>query len=108
MAFATVPLADWAVGQGADEIRSVKSSSLGHREFCGRCGTPLLMKVDHQPDTVDFSIATLDEPAAIELGFHIFWASRVRWFPGSAGLPTHDRFRPGTRGLPTGNDPSCD
>ena len=26
------------------------------------CGTPLAMRVDHQPETVDFSIATLDDP----------------------------------------------
>ena len=99
MAFATVPVGDWIVEQGEDSIRTVKSSSFGHRVFCAQCGTPLLMKVDHQPETLDFSIATLEAPGAATPGFHIFWSSRVPWFAVSDDLPKHDRFRPGTRGL---------
>jgi hypothetical protein len=85
-------------------VKSVPSSSFGHREFCGECGTPLLMKVDHQPETVDFSVATLDDPEAIAPGFHIFWSSRIGWFEPKDDLPRHGKFRPGTRGL-TGTEP---
>jgi hypothetical protein len=99
MAFATVPVADWVPVEGAEAIRRVQSSSFGHRQFCGRCGTPLLMKVDHQPETVDFSIATLDRPERVAPEYHIFWASRVPWFEVTDDLPKHDRFRPDTRGL---------
>ena len=80
-------------------VKSVPSSSFGHRTFCGECGTPFLMKVDHQPETVDFSVATLDDPDAIAPGFHIFWASRIGWFDPGDDLPRHDKFRPDTRGL---------
>src|SRR5215212_8447926 len=73
MVFASVPAGDIVV-------RSVASSSFGHRSFCGTCGTPFLMQVDHQPETVDFSVATLDDPEAIAPGFHIFWASKIGWF----------------------------
>src|SRR5215210_7210759 len=72
MAFASVPVDDWIVEQGGLVIRQVKSSSFGHRLFCSNCGTPLAARVDHQPRTVDFSIATLDEPDAVPPGFHIF------------------------------------
>ena len=65
MVFASVPDGDLAWTKGADKVKSVVSSSFGHREFCGECGTPFLMKVDHQPETVDFSVVTLDDPAAI-------------------------------------------
>ncbi|MFC7537502.1 GFA family protein [Sphingomonas sp. GCM10030256] len=107
MAFASVPVGDWIVEQGAEAVRQVKSSSFGHREGCGRCGTPLLMKVDHQPETVDFSVATLDDSAAVVPSYHIFWASRVPWFTVSDDLPKHERFRPDTRGL-DGTEPPGD
>ena len=97
MAFASVAVDDWRIEQG--EPRRVKSSDFGHRLSCGKCGTPLAMRVDHQPETVDFSIATLDEPGRIEPQFHIFWASKVKWFDPGDDLPRHDRFRPDTRGL---------
>jgi hypothetical protein len=97
MAFASVAADDWRIEQG--EPRRVKSSAFGHRLSCATCGTPLAMRVDHQPETVDFSIATLDDPGRIAPGFHIFWASRVKWFDPGDDLPRHDRFRPYTRGL---------
>jgi hypothetical protein len=99
MVFASVPEGDLDWTQGSDKVKSVASSSFGHRSFCGECGTPFLMKVNHQPETVDFSVATLDDPAAIAPGFHIFWGSKVPWFEPGDELPRHDRFRPDTRGL---------
>ncbi len=97
MAFASVATADWRIEQG--EPRRVKSSSFGSRLSCGTCGTPLAMRVDHQPETVDFSIATLDDMQRIALEFHIFWASKLSWFEPGDDLPRYDRFRPDTRGL---------
>ncbi len=99
MVFASVPNDDLIWTQGGDKVRSVVSSSFGHRDFCGECGTPFLMKVDHQPETVDFSVATLDEPGTIAPGYHIFWSEKLDWFNPSDALPRHDKFRPNTRGL---------
>ena len=99
MAFASVPVADYVVVDGADRVKSYASSSFGRRSFCGECGTPLMVQVDHQPETVDFSIATLDDPDSVPPGFHIFYASRIAWFDTSDDLPRHDRFRPDSRGL---------
>jgi hypothetical protein len=104
MVFASVPDGDLVWTRGADQVRAVRSSSFGHRLFCGACGTPFLMQVDHQPETVDFSVATLDRPEAIVPGFHIFWSSRIGWFEPRDALPRHDRFRPGTEGL-SGTEP---
>ena len=97
--FARVRTGDYRVTQGADAIGTVASSSFGHRGFCRQCGTPLYMKVDHQPETVDFSVATLDEPSQVSPEFHIFWGNRPSWFEIDDGLPKFDRFRPDTRGL---------
>ena len=104
MVFASVPEGDLAWTAGAEQVRKVKSSSFGHREFCGECGTPFTMKVDHQPETVDFSVATLDEPDLVPPGFHIFHGSGISWFETEDDLPRHDRFRPNTRGL-EGDEP---
>ena len=104
MVFATVPVGDFRWTQGEEKVRSVASSHFGHREFCGECGTPFLMKVDHQPETVDFSVGTLDDPGAVSPAYHIFCASRVGWFDPADDLPRHEKFRPHTRGL-EGTDP---
>jgi hypothetical protein len=99
MVFASVREGDLEWTQGAEVVKSVASSSFGHRTFCGNCGTPFLMKVDHQPETVDFSVATLDKPGEVAPGFHIFWASKVPWFNPGNDLPRYDKFRQDTRGL---------
>jgi hypothetical protein len=102
MAFATVPVEDWGYEQGSDLVGTFKSSNFGHRGFCKQCGTPLFMQVDHQAETLDFSIATLDEPDSVAPGFHIFYEEHISWAAACDALPRYDRFRPDTRGLEPG------
>jgi hypothetical protein len=99
MAFASARRGDWEWTKGKEKVRILRSSNFGHREFCGDCGSPLRVQVDHQPDTVDFPIATLDEPDDVRPEFHIFFGSKVAWFDTADDLPRHERFRPDTRGL---------
>jgi hypothetical protein len=99
MVFSSVPAGDLVFTRGVELVRRFKSSSFGHRRFCGACGTPFTMEVDHQPETVDFSVATLDAPDRVAPGFHIFWESRIGWFEPKDDVPRHDKFRPQTRGL---------
>jgi hypothetical protein len=99
MVFASVKSGDLVFTQGREKVKSFRSSHFGHRIFCGECGTPIAMEVDHQPETIDFSLATLDDPEALEPGFHIFYSSRIDWFEPGDDLPRHARFRPDTRGL---------
>jgi hypothetical protein len=95
--FASVPAGDFLWTKG--EPRWIRSSSFGRRAFCGECGTPLQVRVNHQPETVDFPIVTLDDPNGVRPEFHIFWGSKLVWFKPGDDLPKHDKFRPGTRGL---------
>lgn len=104
MVFASVAVDDFQFTQGEDLVRRFESSDFGHRLFCSRCGTPFLMRVNYQPETVDFSIATLDEPDRVIPTFHIFYASRIGWASAADDLPRHDRFRPDTRGLQPGEN----
>jgi hypothetical protein len=105
MAFACVPTQNFIWTQGMPAW--VETSSFGQRAFCADCGTPLQVRVDYQPETVDFPIVTLDDPSAIVPEFHIFWSSKVDWFNPGDDLPKHERFRPGTRGL-EGTEPPDD
>jgi hypothetical protein len=104
MVFASVPAGDLVFTKGAELVKRFNSSSFGHRLFCSQCGTPFAMQVDHQPETIDFSVATMDEPERAAPGFHIFVENRVPWFETADDLPRHQRFRPDTRGL-EGTDP---
>ena len=99
MVFASVPAGAMVWTRGEERLRSFASSRFGRRTFCGDCGTPLFVRVDHQPETVDFSVATLDDPDRVAPGFHIFWPSRIIWFDPGDELPRHTRFRPDTRAL---------
>jgi hypothetical protein len=99
MAFATVPFGDFLITDDQDQVKRFESSGFGWRIFCGGCGTPLGMHVRHQPDTIDFSIATLDRPERLPPTFHIFHASRIPWAESADDLPRHGRFRPDTKGL---------
>jgi hypothetical protein len=107
MVFATVRAGDFIFSEGAEKVRTFKSSHFGSRRFCGECGTSFTMEVDHQPETVDFTLASLDDPGAVAPGFHIFWSSKVAWFDPGDDLPRHARFRPDTRGLDGTEPPSA-
>lgn len=99
MVFASVPAGDLVFTRGEDKVKSFRSSEFGRRRFCGECGTPLTIEVEFQPETIDFTVATLDDPDSVPPGFHIFRASKIAWFETADDLPRHERFRPETRGL---------
>lgn len=99
MAFATVPRGALVVTRGA--VRHYRSSDIAERWFCGDCGTQLAIDADYQPDTLDVAIATLDEPARVKPGFHLFTAERVAWFDTADDAPRFAGFRPETVGHPS-------
>lgn len=108
MVFSTVPAGDFLVTAGEDAVGTARLTAFGRRSFCARCGTPLTIAVDHQPETIDFTVGSLDDPDAVAPGFHIFRASKVAWFETADDLPRHDRFRPETRGLDGTEPPAGD
>jgi hypothetical protein len=97
LAFASVPRPLFIVTEG--EPRRRKSSATGERWFCGDCGAQLAMLVDYQPDTIDFTIGSLDRPDLVRPSFHLFFGERIRWFNPSDTFARHEAFRPETRGL---------
>jgi hypothetical protein len=97
LAFARVTIADFVVTSGTPRMR--RSSGFGERGFFADCGTQLTMHVAHQPDTIDFTIASLDEPARAMPEFHLFDGSRIPWFHIDDDHPRYEGLRPDTRGL---------
>ncbi len=92
LVFATMPLSALEITSGIP--RSYRSTSFGQRWFCGDCGTQLYMRVDREPDSVDVTVASLDEPDAIPPAYHIWHASRIAWFKTRDALPRFDAARP--------------
>ena len=90
--FATIPRGDLVFVRGMP--RCYPSTSFGRRYFCGECGTQLCMQVDHEPDTMDVTVASMDDAEAVEPGFHIWHESRLPWFDTDDALPRHPHSRP--------------
>jgi hypothetical protein len=63
LVFASAPLDTFAVTRDAPRKR--RSSGFGERWHCAECGTPLAMRVDYQPDTIDVAVISLAEPALV-------------------------------------------
>jgi uncharacterized glyoxalase superfamily protein PhnB len=49
------------------------------RSFCGKCGTQLAYEHDSAPDTVELTVASLDEPSAIQPTQEIWLADKLPW-----------------------------
>ena len=102
MVFTTVPLEDFQIIQGADQVSSFASTSFGERSFCGACGSPLTIHVRHQPNEIDVAVGTLDSPDSVKPGFHLYVGEAPQWADLDDGLPRYEALRPETRGLRIG------
>lgn len=89
MAFVTVPLRDFVVERGGEQIGEIALTDFGRRRFARCCGSPLAMSVDYQPDSIDITVATLDAPDAHPPGFHIFYVERIAWAAAGDDLPRY-------------------
>ena len=95
IAWLTVPLAAFEVSAG--NLTAYRSSTKAFRHFCGACGTPLTWRAAANPQHVDVSIATLDDPEPIEPLLHLWTESQIAWFEIADHLPrypTNQRPRP--------------
>lgn len=89
VAWLTVPLEAFTVTAGAPV--AYRSSAKAWRHFCGRCGTPLTWREAENPRLVDVSIASLDNPEAVEPNVHVWTDSRIAWFETADRLPRYPR-----------------
>jgi hypothetical protein len=71
-----------------------RSSAHAERLFCPRCGTQLVFRDIAEPDHLDVTAASLDEPEAVRPTHHIWTASRIAWFDIADDLPRYPEQGP--------------
>jgi hypothetical protein len=89
------PLVAWS-GFAADRLTftrgepAIYRSSPGvERGFCGQCGTQLTYRRQDAADTIDVTIASLDDPEAIAPEDHTWVQNRLSWIVLGDRLPTY-------------------
>ena len=71
-----------------------KSSDNVERSFCNRCGTALTFEEVSQPDRVDVTVGSLDQPNDVFPEDHIWTSSRLSWLHMNDGLPEYAQESP--------------
>lgn len=66
------------------------SSSEVERGFCPTCHTPISFWSSRFPDTIDVTLATLDDPAEFAPSMHIWTESRLPWLNLDTHLPDRE------------------
>ena len=84
----------WTAGEPA----VYRSSPGAERRFCPQCGTPRVFRELAEPGSLDVTLASLDDPAAVVPGHHIWTSSRIAWFEVADDLPRYPERGPGDAG----------
>jgi hypothetical protein len=61
------------------------------REFCGACGTQLTYKHAGEPETIDVTACSLDEPERVAPDDHVWCDRMLPWVKIADGLPRYGR-----------------
>jgi hypothetical protein len=77
--WATFPKAALSYTKGSPA--HYRSSETAQREFCGSCGSQIVFRGD-QSDTLDVTVASLDEPDSIAPVANTWTISRRAWLHG--------------------------
>lgn len=85
VAWFVVDLAHFAWLQGAPTTYC--SSPPVRRDFCPRCGTPIAYRHDAEPEVIELTSATLDDPARMSPTHEIWHEDRIAWVASDAALP---------------------
>jgi hypothetical protein len=92
LAFASFLTSEFRYTHGEPAIYS--SSADGHREFCSLCGTQIAFRENHNAETVDVNVGSLDDPTLISPEYHIWCQSKISWFETADSLPAYQQERP--------------
>lgn len=91
VSWATFQSADFAFTNG--KSARFDSSEIAFRQFCSNCGTQLTFQFHRSPQTIDVTLASLDDPAAITPVDHIWTKRQIPWVKLADGLPRHAESR---------------
>jgi hypothetical protein len=71
-----------------------KSTQKGLRSFCSVCGTQLTFENSDEPDLIDITICSLDDPESLSPEDHIHVSSKLKWTNLNDNDPQHLETRP--------------
>ncbi len=83
----------WTRGRAA--LIPYESSPGAFREFCGRCGTHMLVHGQSGEDTLAIPAGTLDGAPELTILGHMFTRDLVPWHRIDDDLPQHEAWPPG-------------
>jgi hypothetical protein len=63
------------------------------RQFCSRCGAQLTYARTDEPDNIDITTTTLDDPEAFPPAHHSWASHDLAWLKFADGLPTFPQGR---------------
>jgi hypothetical protein len=69
------------------------SSEIAFRQFCPNCGTQLTFQFHKSPQTIDVTLASLDDPGTITPLDHIWTKRQIAWIKLADGLPQYAESR---------------
>ncbi len=83
----SVPLGHFQYLKGKPAL--YRSSSHAERRFCSVCGAQLTFHTVHEPNLIDVTVGTLDQPAAVPPTSHVWASARIPWLKLDEHLPSH-------------------
>lgn len=92
---AAVRAKDFVWTRGENEVTWYSSSPGNYRGFCSACGTPLLSRFDHQPETYGLPLGALDGDPDVKIVAHVYVASKAPWYKITDDLPQYPEDEPG-------------
>jgi hypothetical protein len=87
---ATIPARSFRFITGNELIKSWESSPGYFREFCGRCGSPILKRKAKDPETLRLRVGTLDSDPGLAPSRHLHVDSKAPWVEIKDTLPQSD------------------
>jgi len=91
VAWLTVAAAAYAITKGAPALYA--SSPKRARQFCAACSTHVAYTITDEPDYVEVSTGTLDDPNAFPPTHHSWTSHDLAWLKFGDGLPTFPKGR---------------
>jgi hypothetical protein len=82
-----VPKSGFRVVAGESALARYASSEHGERSFCSQCGTSLFCVLDHDPDMVDITLASMQAPIDRVPEAHVYFDAHVDWVELADELP---------------------
>jgi hypothetical protein len=77
----------------AGEPMRFRSTSKAMRTFCPHCGTQLTFQSDDEPEDIDVTTCSLDDPEQVPAKDHTRTSSKLRWIHLGDGLPAYRESR---------------